>query len=567
MGNGQRKQSFVVPPLGGENAARPLKGGTTNARARFVAALTGIFVFCSCTLAFAAGPKKVNYEEDIKPILREHCCACHNQGKATNDLALDSYDRIRKGGASGDCVTAGDVDGSYLMKLVSHKDQPFMPPNAEKISDVKVELLRQWILGGLLKDSGSKAEVKKPSLNLAMKSGAKRPDGPAIMPEGVCRQPLVYTPRAAAISALAASPWAPLVALAGQRQVSLYNSDSLALAGVLPFSEGIPYSIRFSRSSQMVLVGGGKAASRGMAALYDVKTGKRLCQVGDELDAVLASDINASQTLIALGGPQKVVRVFNVSDGAQAAEIHKHTDWVTALEFSPDGVLMASGDRSGGVWVWEAGTNREFQDLGGHKGAITAMSWRDDSNILATASEDGTIIAWSMETGKKVKEIRAHDGGVTSLQYLHDGRLVSGGRDHKVKLWDTQGNHERDFEPMGDVVMKVAAAHDGARIFGGDWSGEVRVYQATDGKLLGKLAANPPTLEMKLAVVKAEEDKVRIVAEAAKREADEAQKTFDAKRRAAEEAAAALAKTSKAVQDLAAEKAAFDRNKTAEVKK
>ena len=233
------------------------------------------------------------------------------------------------------------------------------------------------------------------------------------MPEGVFRQPAVYTQRPGAITALAASPWAPLVAIAGQRQIVLYNTDSAELAGVLPFPEGIPYSLHFSRSGRLLLAGGGKAASRGLAAVYDVKSGKRLSQAGDELDAVLAADINAGQTLIALGGPQKVVRVFNVADGSLVTEIKKHTDWVTAVEFSPDGVLLATADRAGGVWIWEAGTDREFQTLGGHKAAVTAMSWRDDSNVLATAGKDGAIMLWAVENGKRIKNIAAHPGGAT----------------------------------------------------------------------------------------------------------------------------------------------------------
>ena len=207
--------------------------------------------------------------------------------------------------------------------------------------------------------------------------------------------------------------------------------------------------------------------------------------MGDELDAVLAADINASQTLVALGGPQKIVRVFNVGDGSPVVEIRKHTDWVTAVEFSPDGVLLATADRAGGVWVWEAGTDREFQALEGHKAAVTAMSWRDDSNVLATASEDGTIALWAMENGKRIKNIPAHPGGATCLQFLHDGRLVSGGRDRTVKLWDAGGNQIRQFEPFGELVMKVAATHDGGRIVAGDWSGEVRLVSVADGKIVG----------------------------------------------------------------------------------
>ena len=32
--------------------------------------------------------------------------------------------------------------------------------------------------------------------------------------------------------------------------------------------------------------------------LYDVKTGQRIAKIGDELDAVLAADVNASHTLV-----------------------------------------------------------------------------------------------------------------------------------------------------------------------------------------------------------------------------------------------------------------------------
>ena len=233
--------------------------------------LLPLLLLLAADAAVAADRPKITYEEHIRPIFRENCFACHNRGKATNDLALDSYERVRKGGASGEAITPGDPDGSYLYSLVTHKDEPHMPPSGDKIPADKLETLRQWIAGGALKDSGAKAEVKKPAVNLAMTAGAARPEGPPVMPEGVFRQPAVYTPRPAAITALAASPWAPLVAIAGQRQIVLYNTDSAELAGVLPFPEGIPYSLRFSRSGKLLLAGGGKAASRGLAAVYDVK--------------------------------------------------------------------------------------------------------------------------------------------------------------------------------------------------------------------------------------------------------------------------------------------------------
>ena len=94
--------------------------------------------------------------------------------------------------------------------------------------------------------------------------------------------------------------------------------------------------------------------------VYDVTTGKRVTEIGDEVDIVLAADISPDHKLVALGGPSKLVRVYATADGSVVREIKKHTDWVTAVEFSPDGVLLATGDRNGGLFAWEAGTGREF---------------------------------------------------------------------------------------------------------------------------------------------------------------------------------------------------------------
>ncbi len=293
----------------------------------------------------SAGPK-ITYDDHVRPILREHCFTCHNQNASKGGLAMDSYARLMAGGGSGEVALAGDVDGSRLFALISHSETPYMPPMQDKLPDAKLSVIKQWLEGGALENSGSKAAVKKkPAFALTPGAAAGKPAGPPPMPEGLWREPPVYAARAGAVAALAASPWAPLIAVAGQRQVVLYHSDTLQELGVLPFPEGVPYCLRFSRNGALLLVGGGRGGSAGCAALYDVKTGRRVGKFGDELDAVLACDISGDLSLVALGGPQKIVRLFSTQTGEQTAEIKKHTDWINALEFSPDGVLLATADR------------------------------------------------------------------------------------------------------------------------------------------------------------------------------------------------------------------------------
>ena len=206
---------------------------------------------------------------------------------------------------------------------------------------------------------------------------------------------------------LATSPWAPLVAVASQRQVLLYNTNTLDLVGVFPFPEGQPNVVRFSRDGRLLLAGGGRPAASGKVVVWDITTGERVFEVGKELDAVLAADISADHKRIALGGPQRVVRVYSTETGELQYELTKHTDWVLSVEFSPDGVLLATADRNGGLCVWEADTGHEYLTLAGHTAAVNAVAWRGDSNMLASASEDATLRLWEMENGTAVKNWNA----------------------------------------------------------------------------------------------------------------------------------------------------------------
>ncbi len=470
------------------------------------AALAQSLLAAQCAVAEEAKPAtgaaaKITYDEHVRAIFREHCFSCHNQDKKKGDLALDSFSSTMKGASSGEVIAAGDLESSRLWAVISHADEPKMPPNQDRIPDAKLALVKAWITGGALENSGSLAKVKKqPTMDLSLTAGSAKPTGPPAMPEGISRQPLGHASRSSAVTALAASPWAPLVAVAGQKQIFLYHAETGRLLGVLPFPEGIAYVLKFSRSGSILLAGGGQGAKNGRVVGFDVRTGKRVFEVGDELDAVLAADINNNHTLIALGGPSKVVRVFSTADGSVVQEIRKHTDWIYAVEFSPDGVLLATADRSAGLFVWESDTAREYQNLSGHKGAVTDVSWRLDSNVLASSSEDGTVKLWEMENGTVIKTLQAHAGGVTSINFARDGRLASVGRDQLTKVWDPAGNVVRTFEAFDDIGLKTVFTLEGKRVVAGDWLGDIRVWDVADGKLVGKLSDNPPTLELNVQI-------------------------------------------------------------------
>lgn len=482
--------------------------------------------------------EKVNFQDHVLPIFRAKCGTCHSAGQAKGGLVLESFAAAIQGGASGAVVEPGDLDGSRLWALVAHKEQPAMPPKEPKLPDETLAVIQKWIEQGALETKDSQPKVKKKaqfSLSPTDISGDK-PAGPPPMPENLSTEPLTVSPRGNAVTALAASPWAPLAAVAGHKQVLLYNLDDQTLAGVLPYPEGTIHVLRFSRNGSLLLAGGGRGGQSGRVIVFDVKSGSRVFEVGAEPDVVLAADISPNHGQIALGGPKKMVRVYSTADGEQLFEMKKHTDWITAVEFSPDGVLLATGDRGNGLVVWEANTGREFYVLNGHGAGVTGLSWRVDANVLASASEDTTVRLWEMTNGTQVKAWGAHGGGASAVWFLRDGRLASNGRDRVSRLWDQNGAQVLAFAAHNDLGMKVAFSETSNLVLAGDWTGAVRLFDGKDGTERGTLVTNPAPIAARLdAAVKA--------AEAAKAAADQAaaqlaaaQKVVDDKKAAAEAA-------------------------------
>jgi len=455
-----------------------------------LAALSGMYALS------ALGVDKVTFAADVLPILRNSCLNCHNPDKHKAGLDMTTYQALMQGSDSGKIIEPGNPGNSLMLKLIMHTDEPAMPPKSDKLPDSQIAVIHKWIEGYALETVDSKAAATAKNNASALEMFAEdKPSGPPPMPQDLLLEPVVRTARAGTIVSLSASPRAPVVAVAAQKQVLLYNTATLELAGVLPFQEGFPAVVRFSRDGRLLIAGGGIGAKSGHVVVWDVVTGKRVLEVGDEFDAVLAADISPDHHFIALGGPGRMVKIFR--DGKLVHSIKKHTDWVTALAFTSDGKMLISGDRQGGVCVWEVSTGGEMFTLPSHKAGVTAVN-APGPQACITASEDGTIKMWDLREGKEVKSWNAHKSGTLAAAFSPDGKLVSCGRDKVVRLWDRDGNKIKDFEAFSDVALSAAICQD--RIIAGDWTGAIRVW-STEGKRLAELTPNPPMLADRLTAV------------------------------------------------------------------
>lgn len=463
--------------------------------------------------SLAAGDDLVTYADHIRPIFAARCLNCHNPDKLKGDLDLSTFSGTMTGGSGGAVVAAGDADGSALVGVVSHTREPKMPPKGDRLGDQEIALIRAWVAGGCRETASSAAAPSKPKISLGGSAARSGPREALRLPMDA-RPPL---DRAPSVVAMASLDHAPILALAARREVLLVDLDLGAAIGALPTDDDAIHSLRFARDGSLLVAGGGIDGKSGRVWLWSLPEGRLLTHVGEEVDVVLAADVDTARERVALGGPQKVVKILSVADNTIVERLRKHTDWITAIAYSPDGVLLATADRAGGVQVWEAESLAPYQTLAGHTARVTALDWSADSNVLVSASEDGRVRLWSMQAGPDgavAKEWVADPSGVLSMRVTSDNHVVTGGRDRTVKAWDAAGTLLRTYPALADVATAVAACEggDGAAIavVGADLVGGVGVWSATEGKPLAAfpngISTGLPPVEERLARVTAGRD-------------------------------------------------------------
>lgn len=441
--------------------------------------------------ADAAPEALVTWTDHIEDLLGQHCSACHDPDSKKGGLDVTSFAAIRQGGGSGSTLVPGAPDQSRLLRLLTRQERPFMPKDEDQLPAPVLAMVRQWIEQGACEDEASArefvaeraAEKAKASATPAPDAAKDAPPMPEDLPSIAVRRP----ERPAAIKSLVRSPRANLLAMPGQQQVLLFDTD-LQLLGALPTSMAQVEAVGFSPDGATVFAAGGERGKRGKIEVFDVRTGAPMTTVGNERDTPLAAAVASGHKLIAVGGAGKHARVHG-HDGPEVFA-GKHDDFVLALAFSPDGSRLAAGDRTGVVLVWETRGGRLGQTLSGHQGAVHAVAFADDKS-LATAGADGTVRLWEVAGGKERWRQAAHAGEALAVAFGPDQRIATCGSDGRVRVFTSAGKPVAQSATVGEWLYGVAFGATGDVVFAGDWQGRVHRFDVKTKKLTSSVPLGP----------------------------------------------------------------------------
>jgi WD40 repeat protein len=238
------------------------------------------------------------------------------------------------------------------------------------------------------------------------------------------------------------------------------HSDQLAVAGWVPENGGIGkggmLSVWDSKTGKLVRDLAAPAAEvlaiavtadgRTLASsdvdgnldIWDLQSGGKTRS--DKYDhAIEAVTFSADGKLLATGDGNRTVRLMDTSSGKITRILHSRS-YIESLDFSPDANLLAAGTRDPGLELWDLRTDAASRTLvatGDHFDAMPGfVAFSPDGRYVVCGGHGKDIAVFDVASGTLFKELRGHAHPATSVAFLPDGRLVSGGEERMVKLWD-----------------------------------------------------------------------------------------------------------------------------------
>jgi WD40 repeat protein len=448
-------------------------------------------------------PKRpISFVNDVAPILKENCFACHDAKKRKGKFDMTTFEGLNKGGSKGDAITPGKPDDSVLVDMITAKDAARMPPrdSGDALPVDKIAVIQQWIKEGAKLDG---ALDPKADLLRELRVRWQPPTPPAVYQYPVTINALTFTADGKKLIVGGyheLTVWdigqAKLEKRIYTRMERAYAMTSLAdgklaVAGGRPGQEG---DVRIYN-----LQGGTPKMTNGVAILDGVNDKSvMLKELVETDDAVLCLAASADGKKLAAGGCDRLVRVWDLSGGYANAKleqaIENHADWVFGVTFTQDGKHLLTASRDKTAKVWDLTTKESILTFPDHQNGVYGVAVKPDGKVGVSVGEDNQVRFFNaVAEGKQIRVAGGHGKPVFKVIYHTKlPLLLTCSADQTVRVWNPDnGSAVRTLSGHTDWVFALALSDDGALAASGSWNGEVKVWKIADGSIVKAFNASP----------------------------------------------------------------------------
>ena len=161
-----------------------------------------------------------------------------------------------------------------------------------------------------------------------------------------------------------------------------------------------------------------------------------------------------------------------------------------AATMTRSGDLLALSGADKSVKIVDPMTLLEKYSFQNSNAKSYAIAFTLDGKNLLSATPDGQISVWTYTKPIPVNTF-SHGSSVRSLDIDAAGRVISGGFDKTIKMWDyVNGKQIGKFPELSGEIIALSFSTDGKNIIAGCSDGAIVIFDATTFAILKRITNN-----------------------------------------------------------------------------
>jgi cytochrome c len=130
--------------------------------------------------------------------------------------------------------------------------------------------------------------------------------------------------------------------------------------------------------------------------------------------------------------------------------------------------------------------------LRGHGGPVRALAISPDGKNAISGSFDTSAIYWSLTRDVAEQVLRFHESAVNAVAFAPNGRIVTGGEDGRIAIWQPGGPSPplelaRTLEGHTAPIVALAVSPDGRTLASASWDRNIRLWPLSGGGFFSSL--------------------------------------------------------------------------------
>lgn len=417
----------------------------------------------------------VSFTDDIAPLFRERCLACHNSQKAEGGYSMESFAAVIKGGESGPAFDPAQREGSLLCVQI---EDGSMPKDDKPLSAQQVALVKKWAkLGGRLEFGVN-------------------PHAPLIQVMPRLRQPMPPETYSfpLPVTALAFSPDGKTLVSSGYHELLLWSVDNPALTKRITNIAERVYDAEFSADGTQIAVASGTPGRLGEIKIFQVADGALAADLFVSGDVMIGVGFSPDGTQLAACGSDRMIHVFDLKTKSERLKIEGHADWVMDVAWSPDGKRLISCGRDKTAKIFDAATGSSLLAFNDHTDIVTTVAFLTDGSQAVSAGNDRLLRVWSAADAKEARKISGFGDEIARLAVLPNNEVLTASLDKNLRVHNAgDGSNPRKFDAQPAALFSLAVHPAANLVATGSASGEICLWNLKDGgKPLQRWPAVPP---------------------------------------------------------------------------